>query len=76
MIGLQEMLVQSHGRRIYLLPAWPQDWDVDFELHAPYRTTVEARVSGGKLTGIRVAPATRAKDIILPAWIAETHAAE
>ena len=28
MIGLQEMLMQSDGKKIYLFPAWPKDWDV------------------------------------------------
>ena len=35
MIGLQELLMQTPGRKILLLPAWPGDWDVDFKLHAP-----------------------------------------
>jgi hypothetical protein len=49
MIGLQEMLLQTDGEKIYLLPAWPKDWDVHFKLHAPYQTTVEAIVKDGKL---------------------------
>ena len=32
MIGLQEMLMQVDGKEILLMPAWPADWDVDFEL--------------------------------------------
>lgn len=40
-IGLQEMLMQTNGREILLLPAWPKDWEADFKLHAPYETTVE-----------------------------------
>ena len=34
MIGLQEMLMQTVGDQILLLPAWPKTWDVDFKLHA------------------------------------------
>src|SRR5690606_23580707 len=41
MIGLQEMLMQTVDDKIYVLPAWPTDWDVDFKLHAPDNTTVE-----------------------------------
>jgi hypothetical protein len=28
------MVVQSHGDLIYLLPAWPEEWDLDFKVHA------------------------------------------
>ena len=63
MIGLQEMLLQTHGREIWLLPAWPKDWDVDFKLHAPYRTTVEGRVKDGKLVELKVTPESRQKDV-------------
>ena len=65
MIGLQEMLLQADGKKIYLLPAWPKEWDVQFKLHAPYNTTVEARVKGGKITALTVQPAARAKDVIV-----------
>ena len=64
MIGLQEMLLQVDDRKIYLLPSWPKDWDVHFKLHAPYKTTVEAVVKGGKVQALTVSPAERAKDII------------
>lgn len=29
--------MQTIGREIRLLPAWPKQWDVDFKLHAPYQ---------------------------------------
>ena len=32
-VALQRMLVQEGGGKIYLLPAWPANWDVDFKLH-------------------------------------------
>jgi alpha-L-fucosidase 2 len=35
MIALQLMLMQCDGKRIQLLPAWPDDWTADFKLHAP-----------------------------------------
>ena len=38
--GLQSMVLQANDRQIYLLPAWPEDWDVEFKLHAPYQTTL------------------------------------
>jgi alpha-L-fucosidase 2 len=62
--GLQQMLLQSDGYKILLLPAWPADWDADFKLHAPYRTTVEGQVRNGHLVKLTVTPAARRKDII------------
>ncbi len=67
MIGLQEMLLQADGRKIYLLPACPNDWSGQFKLHAPYQTTVEATISHGKITSLSVVPASRRQDIVLPA---------
>lgn len=60
----QLMLLQADGRRILLFPAWPKDWDVDFKLHAPYQTTVEATLRSGKLVRLKVSPASRAKDVV------------
>lgn len=63
MIGLQEMLMQTNGSRIFLFPAWPRAWDVRFKLHAPYNTTVEGRLKNGKLEGLKVWPEHRINDI-------------
>ena len=65
MMTLQLMLMECDGRRIQLLPAWPDDWTADFKLRAPYQTTVEGHVEHGKVTRLKVAPADRAKDIVL-----------
>ena len=64
MIGLQEMLLQTDGKKIYLLPAWPKKWDVHFKLHAPYQTTVEATVKKGKLIHLQVWPQSRKQDVV------------
>jgi hypothetical protein len=61
--ALQRMLLQSDGRRILLLPAWPKDWNASFKLHAPENTTVEGRVENGKVVGLIVTPETRRKDV-------------
>lgn len=63
MIGLQEMLMQTDGRKIYLLPAWPSDWNASFKLHAPYNTTIEATVTNGKIISLKISPESRRKDI-------------
>jgi hypothetical protein len=47
MIGMQEMLMQTHGHTIYLFPAWPVEWDVRFKLHAPNGVIVEAELKDG-----------------------------
>lgn len=66
MIGLQEMLMQTIENQILLFPAWPEEWDVDFKLHAPQQTVVEAKVSNGKIVELKVTPGSRRKDIIIP----------
>ena len=63
MTGLQEMLMQTVERKIYLLGAWPKDWDVDFKLHAPYNTIVEGVYRNGQLTKLQVTPRSRRKDV-------------
>lgn len=64
MIGLQEMLMQTHGDSIHLLPAWPDDWDVQFKLHAPLNTVVEGEWKGSKMVNLKVTPANRTGDVI------------
>ncbi|HEX3720996.1 MAG TPA: DUF5703 domain-containing protein [Verrucomicrobiae bacterium] len=65
MITLQLMLLQCDGRRIQLLPAWPKNWTADFKLLAPFKTTVECHVAGGKITNLKVTPQSRAKDVVI-----------
>ncbi|MFY0256025.1 DUF5703 domain-containing protein [Chitinophaga sp. 30R24] len=63
--GLQQMLMQTDGKKIMLLPAWPAEWgNVSFKLNAPYRTTVEGKVVNGKLTDLVITPASRKGDVI------------
>jgi len=65
MMGLQAMILQADDGKIQLLPAWPMDWDLDFRLHAPYRTIVEGRVRDGQLVDVSVTPESRRKDVII-----------
>lgn len=66
------MLLQSdpleEGGALRLFPAWPQDWDVDFQLHAAGKTKVRVVLKKGKIEKLEVSPSTRAKDIVLPTW--------
>ena len=66
MIGVQEMLMQTVDDKIYLLPAWPKTWDVNFKLHAPGNTIVECVYRDGKVVKLGITPKIRAKDVILP----------
>ncbi|MBN1417944.1 MAG: PDZ domain-containing protein, partial [Planctomycetes bacterium] len=47
-----------------LFPAWPREWDVEFKLHAPYRTVVEGVYRAGKLERLAVTPQERAGDLL------------
>jgi len=60
---LQCMLLQSDGRKLYVLPAWPKNWNVAFKLHAPYNTTVAGVFKAGKLERLTVTPESRRKDV-------------
>ena len=53
----------EYDGKIYLLPAWPKDWNVDFKLHAPKNTTVEGTFRNGKLEQLKVTPESRRKDV-------------
>jgi hypothetical protein len=61
--AVQAMLMQTDGRKIFLLPAWPKDWNADFRLYAPYNTIVSGRVEEGELTRLSVDPSSRKKDV-------------
>ena len=65
MVGLQEMLMQTLDQKILLFPAWPKDWDCEFKLHAPNRTTVAGVLKAGKLEKLSVTPEARAKDVVI-----------
>jgi alpha-L-fucosidase 2 len=65
MKALQAMLMQTEGGRIFLFPAWPSSWDVDFKLNVPSRTTVQGSVRDGKLVSLAVTPESRRKDVVV-----------
>lgn len=65
MLALQKMLLQENGDQVLLFPAWPEDWDVDFKLHAPRRTTVRGEYRNGQLHHCVVTPPPRADDLII-----------
>ena len=64
MLTLQNMLLFASGDKIELLPAWPKEWNVRFKLHAARQTVVEGKVINGRLTALKVIPASRRKDVV------------
>jgi hypothetical protein len=66
MKAFQAMLLQTDGDRIFLFPAWPKEWDVEFKLHAPRQTVVEGVHRDGRLTSLKVTPGSRRADVVMP----------
>jgi hypothetical protein len=66
MIGMQEMLLQEVGTKLYLFPAWPKQWNVRFKLCASRGTTVEAEMKDGQVINVKVTPQDRQQDVVLP----------
>jgi hypothetical protein len=67
MTGIQEMLLAPEPGpqgKLHLFGGWPAEWDVNFKLHAPGKTIVEASLKGGKLVSLKVTPSSREKDIV------------
>lgn len=67
MVGLQEMLLAAEpgvNGKLHLFPSWPNDWDVDFKLHAPGQTVIECTYRNGKIEKLTVTPKSREKDIV------------
>jgi len=65
LMAFQTMLLQSEGDKLYLFPAWPKAWDVEFKLHAPYNTSIEGEYRNGALQRIVVLPPERQKDLVM-----------
>lgn len=63
MLTLQQMVMATAGERIFLLPAWPKDWNVAFKLHAPENTIVQGSYHNGKWEQLTVTPESRRKDV-------------
>ena len=64
--ALQLMLLQGEERKIYVLPAWPKNWNASFKLHAPLNTVVEGVVRDGKIESLKVTPPERQADVVVP----------
>jgi hypothetical protein len=65
MRALQNMLIQSVNDSILLFPAWKPEWNVQFKVWAPGNTSVEGALKNGIITGLKVVPEHRRKDIVI-----------
>lgn len=66
-IALQEMLLQTYvnnNTQIRLLGAWPNEWDVDFKLYAPFQTVVKGVAKSGQLGNLTLIPSSRKADVV------------
>lgn len=64
MSGVQEMLLQNFGGKIYLLPAWPKNLDVSFKLWVEHNAYVEVEYKDGNLK-YTISDPSREKDVIV-----------
>lgn len=62
---VQAMLLQAVDDKLYLFPAWPKEWDVEFKLHAPKNTTIEVILRNGELEKLDITPKARRDDLII-----------
>jgi alpha-L-fucosidase 2 len=67
MTGLQYMLIQNVGNKIYVLPAWPSTWNVDCKLLAWGNTSVRLKAAGNSVKEVNVFPSSRKMDLVYPA---------
>lgn len=67
MKAFQSMLLQPdpYSQKLYLTPAWPENWNAEFKLHAPYKTVITGKVVNGKMEEFQVIPESRKNDIIV-----------
>lgn len=65
MTALQRMLLQYDGDEIYLFPAWPKAWDVEFKLSAPNNTIIEGSIQNGTIESLKVNPESRMEDVVI-----------
>lgn len=62
---IQTMLLQTEKNDVYLLPAWPSEWNVKFKLHVPGNKQVEGAWKKGKMVRLKKYPETNDMNIII-----------
>ena len=64
-IALQRMLAQEGNGKIFLLPAWPAEWDLDFKLHLEGGVVLTGTVTDGTIVRWDCTPAARKADVVV-----------
>lgn len=62
---IQTMLLQTNGDDVYLLPAWPKEWNVKFKLHIPGNKQIEAEWKNGKMVMLKKYPEPKSGEVIV-----------
>jgi hypothetical protein len=63
MKDIHASLIQADDGKIFLFPAWPSGYDVEFKLYTLEQTSIEVKYLGGEVTYISVLPAERYDDV-------------
>lgn len=61
---LQLMAFKVKDNKIYILPAWPEEWNVSFKLYADKDTAVICEYKNGKIVTLKTEPEECMYDII------------
>ncbi len=59
----QALAMQTDGDAIFIAPALPKNWDVDFKLRAPKKTVVQGKIVDGEVVELNVEPKEREADV-------------
>ena len=59
----QSLALQTDGDQIFVAPALPKTWNVEFKLWAPKQTCVQGAIVDGKVDSLTVEPKDREKDV-------------
>jgi hypothetical protein len=76
MTALQAMLMQPGDdaeNTVVLFPAWPCEWDVSFQLHAPMATLIDVEYARGKLVSLNVTPESRRAHVKFVGCVADAN---
>ncbi len=64
-VAVQSLALQTDGDAIFVAPALPKTWNVEFKLWAPRQTSVQCAIVDGKVKTLNVEPKEREKDVIV-----------
>ncbi len=71
LIVAQTMLLQPVGEEIWLLPAWPIAWDVNFRLAAPHDTRIDLELRNSRIHRLEIHGGHRDRILRLPPELAQ-----